>query len=60
MNAHKTCPLKDIPGKIIEMNPDVFANFICIHFNYCIFICEFPQVFKDPDIIPVHKKKEKI
>ena len=32
------------------MNYDIFANFICLHFNYCI---------KNADIIPVHKKKEK-
>ena len=59
MNVHKTCQLKDIPTKIIKMNCDIFANFICLHFNYCIDIGEFPQVFKNADIIPVHKKKEK-
>ena len=57
MNVHKTCQLKDIPTKIIKMNSDIFANFICLHFNYCIDIGEFPQEFKSADIIPVHKKK---
>ena len=41
------------------MNADIFANFICLHFNYCIDIGEFPQEFQHADIIPVHKKKEK-
>ena len=34
------------------MNADIFANFICLHFNYCIDIGEFPQV-------TVHMKKVK-
>ena len=59
MNVHKTCQLKDIPTKIIKMNSDIFANFICLHFNYCIDTGEFLQEFKNADIIPVHKKKEK-
>ena len=59
MNLHKTCQIKDSHIKIIKMNSDIFANFICLHFNYCIDIGEFPQEFKNADIIPVHKKKEK-
>ena len=59
MNIHKTCQLKDIPTRIIKMNSDIFANFICLHFNYCIDTGEFPQEFKNADIIPVHKKNEK-
>ena len=41
------------------MNANIFANLICIHYNYCIDIREFPQAFKDTNITPVHKKKEK-
>ena len=59
MNVHKTCQLKDIPTKIIKMNSDIFANFICLHFKYWIDTGEFTQEFKNADIIPVHKKKEK-
>ena len=59
MNAHKTCQSKDIPTKIIKMDSDIFANSICLHFKYCIDTGEFPQEFKNADIIPVHKKKEK-
>ena len=51
--------MKDIPTKIIKMNSDVFANLICLHFNYCIDTGEFRQEFKNADIIHVHKKKEK-
>ena len=58
-NIHKTCQLKVTPTKIIKMNSYIFANFICLHFNYCIDTGEFPQEFKNADIIPVHKKKEK-
>ena len=41
MNVHKTCQLKDIPTKISKMNSDIFANFICLLFNYCIHTGEF-------------------
>ena len=47
MNVRKTCQLKDIPTEIIKMNADIFANFICSHFNYFIDIDEFPQEFKN-------------
>ena len=59
MNVHKTCQLKGIPTKIIKMNADILANFIYLHFSYCIDIGEFPKEFKNADIIPVHRKKEK-
>ena len=49
MNVHKPCQLKDIPTKIIKRNSDIFANFICLHFNYCIGIGEFLQEFKNAD-----------
>ena len=41
------------------MNAGIFANFICLHFNFCIDIGEFLQVFKHVDILPADKKKEK-
>ena len=40
------------------MNADIFTNFICLHFNFCIDIGEFPQAFKHAEIIPVHNKKK--
>ena len=57
MNLNKTCQLRDIPTKIIKMNANIFANFICLHFSYCIDIVEFPQVFKHADMI---KRKKKV
>ena len=33
MNVHKIEQLKNIPTKIIKLNADIFANFICLHFN---------------------------
>ena len=59
MNVHKTCQIKDISSKIIKMISDIFANFICSHFNYCTNIGEFPQELKNANIMPVHKKKQK-
>ena len=60
MNIHNICQSKDIPAKIIKMNADIFANFICLHFKYCIDIVEFPLVFEHADIIDVYKKKKVI
>ena len=37
----------------------IFANFNCLHFDYCIDISKFPQEFKNADVIPVYKKKKK-
>ena len=59
MNVHKTCQLKDIPTKIIKMNSNIFAHLTSLHFNYCIDINEFLQEFKNADIMPVPKKKER-
>ena len=59
MNVQERYQLKDIHTKIITMNPDIFSNFICLHFNFSIDIGEFPQEFKNVNTIPVHKKKEK-
>ena len=52
--------LKDIPTKIIKMNADIFTNFVCLHFNFCIDIGEFLQAFKHAEIILVHNKKKKV
>ena len=29
MNVDKTCQIRDIPAKIIKMNADIYASFIC-------------------------------
>lgn len=41
------------------MNSDVFTKFICLNFNYYIDTGEFLQGFKNPVVIPAHRKKEK-
>ena len=60
-NIHKTCQLKDIPTKIILNEFLLILSNFCefLHFNYCVDIGEFLQEFKNADVIPVHKKKEK-
>ena len=58
MNIRKACQLKEIPTKIIKINADIFANSICIHFNYCIDIGDFLQAFNHADITPLHTKEK--
>ena len=60
MNVHKTCQLKDIPTKVIKLNADIFTNFICIHFNYCIDIGWFSYAFKHADVTPYTRRKIKM
>ena len=60
MIVQETYHLKGIPTKIITMNPGIFANFVCLLFNFPIDISEFPQEFKNTDTIPAHKKEEKV
>ena len=45
ISVNKTCQLQNLPNKIIKMNVDIFANFMCLHFNYYLDVGEFPQVF---------------
>ena len=59
LNVAKTCQVNDIPTKVIKINKDIFANFITVHFNYCIAYGEFTDELKHADVIPVHKKNEK-
>ena len=59
LNTAKTCQNADTPIKIIKLNKDIFAKFICNNFNHCIDEGEFPYKLKHADVIPVHKKKDK-
>ena len=43
LNVRKTCQGSDIPTKIIKLNTDLFSRFICMNFNYCIRIGNFPN-----------------
>ena len=55
----KTCLHTDIPTNIIKVNVDLLASYIFRNFNYSVEKGKFPCVFKDVDVVPVHKKKEK-
>ena len=51
--------MKDISAKVIKTNKDIFANFITDHFHYYIAYGEFPDEFKQADVIHDHKKNAK-
>ena len=57
LNVRKSCQGSDISAKIIKLHIDLFSNFVCKHFNYCINIGKFLNELKHADDIPVHKKK---
>ena len=38
---------------------NIFANFICLYFIYCMDINEFPQELNRANLISVHKKEKK-
>ena len=59
MDITKTSQNNDTPTKIIKYNKDIYANFICSHFNSCLDLGEFPEALKNADVIPIYKKKEK-
>ena len=59
LNVKKASQKSDIPTKIVKLNADIFGNFICKNFNYCLKKGEFPCVLKHADVIPVHKKEIK-
>ena len=56
LNVKKSSQKSDIPTKILKLNADIFGNFICENFNYCLKIDEFPCFVKHADVIPVHEK----
>ena len=57
LNVKKVSQKSDIPTKIVKLNPDIFGNFICKNFNYCLKKGEFPCVLKHADAIRVYKKE---
>ena len=36
LNVKKASQNSDIPTKIVKLNADLFENFICKNFNYCL------------------------
>ena len=59
LNVKKASQKSDIPTKIVKLNADIFGNFLCKNFNYCLKKGEFPCVLKHADVILVHKKEIK-
>ena len=56
LNVKNASHKGDIPTKVVKLNADLFGNFICKNFNYCLKKGEFLYVYKHDDVIPVHKK----
>ena len=59
LNVKKPSQKSDIPTKILKLNADIFGNFICENFNYCLKKGEFQCFVKHTDVIPVHEKEIK-
>ena len=59
LNVKKVSQKSDIRAKIVKLNAELFGNFICKNFNYCLKKDEFPCVLKHADVIPAHKKEIK-
>ena len=59
LDVKKGSQKSDIPTKIVKQNVDIFGNFICNNFNYCLKKSDFPCVLKHADVILVHKKEIK-
>ena len=59
LNVKKASQKTDIPTTTVKLNADIFGNFICKNFNYCLKKGDFSCAFKHADVIPVHKKEIK-
>ena len=46
LNVKLASQKSDIPTKIVKLNADIFGDFICKNFNYCLKKAEFPCVLK--------------
>ena len=60
LNGKKACQEHDIPVKLIKSNKDLFSHFIYHNFNNSLFSSNFPSNLKAADILPTHKKKDKL
>ena len=60
LDITKTCQSNDTPTKVAKYNDNIYASYICSHFNMCLEKGEFPEILKDADIIPIHKKKRSV
>ena len=59
-NANKSNPIHSIPLKLVRNNSDIFIPILHNNFNNNINNETFPDNLKVSDIIPTHKKKERI
>ena len=59
LDNKKPCQESHIMVKIIKDNIDIFSKFIFHNFNNSIFDATFPSEFKNADLIPVFKKKDR-
>ena len=46
LNVKLASQKSDIPTKIVKLDTDIFGDFICKNFNYCLKKAEFPCVLK--------------
>ena len=56
LDTRKACKDTDVPSKIIQVNSDIFADFLHQSFNDAILTSAFPQNLKNANITPVFKK----
>ena len=59
LNTCKACQDTDIPTKILKENQDIFADFVFQNINNSIASSVFPEILKNANITPVHKKDSK-
>ena len=59
INIKKSCQQEESTTRITKLNKDLIAKFVAENFNSCFNECEFPSELKHPDIVPIHKKKDK-
>ena len=56
VNCSKSSPLSSIPAKLLKENIDYLSPILYNNFNNSIFNCSFPDKLKLADVIPSHKK----
>ena len=60
LDPKKASQREDICPSIIKANADFFASFVCNDINAFISSSTFPNLLKEADTIPGHKKKSKL
>ena len=50
----------DTPVKLIKMNKDIFPRLVVQNFSQSIINGDFPHCLKQPEVMPVFKKEEKL